>query len=83
MQLIMITGAICLILLGLFNIKVLKWFPTLITRLVIGALTLFFVNLLTGSIGLHVPINMLTATMVGFCGIPGVIALNSLFFFVL
>lgn len=74
---------ICLILLALFKVKSLKWLPTTITKLAIGALLLFFLNLISGYFGLHIPINLFTSSVVGFCGIPGVIALGSLFLYIL
>ena len=83
MELVIVAVLICFVLLGLFNIKRLKWVPTTITKIAIGALLLFFLNLVSGSFGLHVPINIFTTVMVGFCGIPGIIALSSLFLFVI
>ena len=74
---------ICLILLALFKVKSLKWLPTTIAKLAIGALLLFFLNLISGYFGLHIPINLFTSSVVGFCGIPGVIALGSLFLYIL
>nr|WP_253288808.1 pro-sigmaK processing inhibitor BofA family protein [Amphibacillus sp. MSJ-3] len=79
----MIVGIVCLVLMMLFNLKSIKWLPKLITKVAIGALLLFFLNILSGSFGLHVPINLFTATTVGFLGIPGMIALSSIHLFVI
>jgi len=76
-------GLIIVALIILFNVKSIKWIPTAITKMAIGALLLFFLNMLSGSIGLHVPINLFTTAVVGFCGIPGMIAVSSLFLFVI
>lgn len=83
MKLFFTVALVCLILIFLFNIKSLKWLPTIITKLTIGALLLFFLNLISGYFGLHIPINIFTSSVVGFCGIPGVIALGSLFIYIL
>ncbi|HHU19578.1 MAG TPA: pro-sigmaK processing inhibitor BofA [Bacilli bacterium] len=74
---------VCLLLFGLFNLKSFKWLPTIITKLAIGALVLFFLNLVSSYFGLHIPINLFTSTVVGFCGIPGIITVASLFLFFL
>lgn len=44
-------------------------------KLVIGALFLFFLNVFGASFGLHVPINIYTALISGFLGIPGLASL--------
>ncbi|WP_440897342.1 pro-sigmaK processing inhibitor BofA family protein [Amphibacillus sp. Q70] len=81
MNLFIMVGIICVGLMILFNLKAIKWLPKAITKIAIGALLLFFLNILSGSFGLHVPINLFTATTVGFLGIPGMIALSSLHLF--
>ena len=81
MKLVLTVMLVCLLLFGLFNIRSLKWLPTIITKLAVGALVLFFLNLISSHFGLHIPINLFTSTVVGFCGIPGMITLASLFHF--
>lgn len=83
MKLFITVVSVCLTLFFLFKVKSLKWLPTIITKLAIGALLLFFLNLISGYFGLHIPINLFTSSIVGFCGIPGVVALGSLFFYIL
>lgn len=51
-------------------------------KLVIGVLFLFFFNVIAGSIGLHLPINLATAAIAGFLGIPGMISLTALHIFI-
>ncbi|MGO4890597.1 pro-sigmaK processing inhibitor BofA family protein [Anaerobacillus sp. MEB173] len=46
-----------------------------VIRLMIGALFLFFLNAFGSMIGFHIPINFITATISGFLGIPGIVAL--------
>ncbi|KYD18818.1 pro-sigmaK processing inhibitor BofA family protein [Caldibacillus debilis] len=46
-----------------------------IVKLTIGALLLFALNFIGGHAGIHVPINLITAAVSGFLGIPGVLAL--------
>ncbi|WP_186576829.1 pro-sigmaK processing inhibitor BofA family protein [Aquibacillus kalidii] len=52
-------------------------------KLVIGVLFLFFFNVFGASIGLHLPINVYTAVIVGFLGIPGLASLTALHIFVI
>ncbi len=47
-------------------------------KMLIGALFLFFLNTFGTAVGLHVPINLATAAISGFLGIPGVIALAAI-----
>lgn len=42
---------------------------------IIGGVTLFLINLIGGFFGLTLPITPLTALLVGFLGVPGVIIL--------
>ncbi|WP_067840327.1 pro-sigmaK processing inhibitor BofA family protein [Amphibacillus sediminis] len=83
MQTMVIIGIICLILISLFHRKTFKLLSKTLVKVTIGALCIFFLNLFSGSFGLHVPINLFTASLAGFLGIPGVIALSSLHLFIL
>ncbi len=44
-------------------------------KLVIGALLLFFVNVIGVQMDIHVPINIVTTAVSGILGIPGLVAL--------
>jgi inhibitor of the pro-sigma K processing machinery len=69
---------VALILLLLFigiPIKPLRFIGQGITKLLIGAVLLFFLNTLGNHYEIHVPINIITTTVTGFLGIPGLIAL--------
>lgn len=46
-----------------------------ITKLLIGAILLFFLNVFGNQFGLHVPINFITAAISGLLGIPGLLSL--------
>ena len=46
-----------------------------IIKLLIGALFLFFLNILGHQFGIHIPINFTTSAVSGFLGIPGLFAL--------
>lgn len=54
-----------------------------IIRLMIGVLFLFFLNAFGTLIGLHIPINFVTASVSGFLGIPGLLALVAIEQFIL
>ncbi|MDC3415252.1 pro-sigmaK processing inhibitor BofA family protein [Aquibacillus sp. 3ASR75-11] len=64
-------------------IKPVKLLGNSAVKLVIGVLMLFFFNVFGASIGLHVPINLFTAIIIGFLGIPGLASLTALNIFVL
>lgn len=44
-------------------------------KLIIGALLLFVLNAIGNSFNIHIPINLLTSSVSGFLGVPGVVAL--------
>jgi len=56
-------------------IKPLRYVGQGIIKVLIGALFLFFLNEFGTSLGIYVPINLVTATVSGILGIPGVLAL--------
>lgn len=51
-------------------------------KIVIGVFFLFFFNVFGASIGLHLPINVYTAGITGFLGIPGLVSITALHLFV-
>ncbi|WP_407272228.1 pro-sigmaK processing inhibitor BofA family protein [Radiobacillus sp. PE A8.2] len=51
-------------------------------KLVIGVLFLFFFNVFGASLGLHLPINIFTAVITGFLGIPGLASLAAMHIFI-
>ena len=46
-----------------------------LVKIMIGALLLFFLNAFGTTMGLNIPINLVTSTISGFLGIPGLAAL--------
>ena len=46
-----------------------------VVKLIIGALFLFFLNIIGNQFGIHIPINLITSAISGLLGIPGVFAL--------
>lgn len=46
-----------------------------IIKILIGALFLFFLNAFGNQFGIHIPINLITASVSGLLGIPGLCAL--------
>ncbi|TDQ38265.1 pro-sigmaK processing inhibitor BofA family protein [Aureibacillus halotolerans] len=54
-----------------------------IVKVLIGALFLFFLNTFFGHLGINVPINLATAALSGFLGLPGVAALAAVSYFLI
>ncbi|QOR66686.1 pro-sigmaK processing inhibitor BofA family protein [Cytobacillus suaedae] len=46
-----------------------------LVKIMIGALLLFFLNAFGTTLGLNIPINLVTSTISGFLGVPGIAAL--------
>ncbi|WP_066175300.1 pro-sigmaK processing inhibitor BofA family protein [Bacillus marinisedimentorum] len=78
-----IGGLLFLLLMIGVPMKPLRFMGTAAVKMLIGALFLFFLNTFGTAIGLHVPINLATAAISGFLGIPGVIALAAIAHFIL
>lgn len=79
-----IIGGLVILLLFLgAPMKPLRFIGQGVVKLLIGALLLFFLNALGTSINLHVPINIVTASVSGFLGIPGLLALVAIQKFIL
>lgn len=74
---------IILLLLVGAPIKAMKFFGQVVVKFTIGALMLFFLNVIGNKLGIYIPINLITTAISGFLGIPGVIALVAIDKFVL
>lgn len=79
MEPIMVIGLLVgLIVIFLFigaPIKPLRYIGQGVVKLLIGALLLFFLNVIGNQFGIHIPINLATSAVSGFLGIPGLFAL--------
>ncbi len=81
LYIILVAIILLLVLKYIFNIS-LKTIGELALNIVIGILVLWLINKFGGSIGIpNIPINFITALVVGILGLPGVIILILLFYF--
>ncbi len=64
-------------------VKPMRFIGQTAVKLGIGILFLFFLNVLGGSIGLHVPINLFTVAVSGLLGLFGVASLAAIQFFLI
>lgn len=78
-----IGGLIFILLLVGTPLKPIKFLGLGLVKVLIGALLLFFLNAFGASFGLHIPINLITSTVSGLLGIPGVAALVIIQMFIL
>ncbi|MBN9654307.1 pro-sigmaK processing inhibitor BofA family protein [Halobacillus sp. GSS1] len=63
--------------------KPLKAVGQVMTRLIVAVILLFFVNLFGAQFGLHVPINGFTAIVSAVLGVPGVLSLTAIHFWII
>lgn len=63
--------------------KPLRWVGIMAINVVIGAILLFFTNLVGEMAGFHIPINPVTAVLSGFLRIPGLLALIAIKLYVM
>ena len=78
-----IIGLILLLLLMGTNSKPLKIIGSIFAKVVIGGMLLFFLNAFGSSFGLHVPINVFTAGVAGILGIPGLLSLAAIQYWII
>ncbi|MFC0274875.1 pro-sigmaK processing inhibitor BofA family protein [Metabacillus herbersteinensis] len=71
-----VLGGLILVLLFVgAPIRPLRWVGQVLVKITVGALLLFFVNAFGTSLDLHIPINLITSSISGLLGIPGLLAL--------
>jgi inhibitor of the pro-sigma K processing machinery len=71
-----ITGVLILLLLFIGTpFKPIRFLGQGVIKILIGALLLFFLNAVGNQFGLHIPINLITSSVSGLLGIPGLCAL--------
>ncbi len=68
-------GLLLLYIVGRILIMPLKIVLKLMYNALIGGVVLLLLNFLGGYIGLHIALNPITALVVGFLGVPGVVML--------
>lgn len=68
-------GIIILYALGRSFVMPMKFFAKLIINTALGAIILLIVNYIGGFFGFNIALNVVTAIITGFLGIPGVILL--------
>ncbi|HHY71946.1 MAG TPA: pro-sigmaK processing inhibitor BofA [Bacillus bacterium] len=72
---VILGGFIGLLLILGAPIKPIRMVGSGFVRIMLGALGLFIINSIGTLMGLHIPINLITASISGFLGIPGMVAL--------
>jgi len=79
---IMVVVIVLLLFVGT-SFKPMRFLTTGTVKLGIGILFLFFFNVIGGSFGLHIPINIFTAVISGFLGLFGVASLAAIHIIIL
>lgn len=72
---VILGGLIGLLLILGAPIKPVRIVGSALVKVMIGALGLFIINSIGTLMGFHIPINLITACISGFLGIPGMAAL--------
>jgi len=68
-------GLVLIYLIGRVMLVPIKWVLKLLINALVGGIILGVINYFGTILGIHVPINPITALAVGFLGIPGVVLL--------
>ncbi len=78
---VLVAAILLLVLKYVFNVSY-KTLGELLLNILLGMLILWLVNKFGGSIGIpNIPINFITALVVGIFGLPGVIVIILLYYF--
>ncbi|MGE5553742.1 MAG: pro-sigmaK processing inhibitor BofA family protein [Betaproteobacteria bacterium] len=77
-----LVGLLLLLILGRILFVPLKLVVRLLVNAAIGGLLLWVANLLGRYIGVSIPINPITALLAGFLGVPGVILVVAIQYFI-
>ncbi|NGQ96511.1 pro-sigmaK processing inhibitor BofA [Brevibacillus sp. SYP-B805] len=72
---LVVVGFLLLVSVSKSVARPIRWLGVAALQLVIGAILLFFANLVGEMAGFHIPINPVTALLAGFLRLPGVLAL--------
>ncbi|MFX3622523.1 MAG: pro-sigmaK processing inhibitor BofA family protein [Ectobacillus sp.] len=68
-------GLIGVLLLAGASLKPLRFLGKTFVKVIVGAIILFVLNMAGAQVGLHIPINIVTASISGILGLPGLAAL--------
>ena len=71
----LIVGLVALLFLWGVSPKPVRWIGLTAIKFIAGAILLVGVNLVGGSLGIHIPVNLVTTGVSGILGIPGIAAL--------
>lgn len=64
---------------GRFLLVPMKWLGRILLNSIVGGIVILLINLLGGELGVFLPLNLMTAVIVGILGVPGIIMLIILF----
>lgn len=79
----MLLGVIILLLFVGAPIKPIRFFGQVVVKVVIGVLLLFFLNAFGALVGYHIPFNFATIAISSFLGVPGLVLLVAIDYFIL
>ena len=75
-NILIIISCICILfVIGKIFIVPIKWILKLIFNSILGTIIIWIINLIGEILGFHIGLNLYTAILVGFLGIPGAILL--------
>jgi len=72
---LVVVGLLLLVSASKSMARPIRWVGMAALQVVIGAVLLFFANLVGEMAGFHIPINPITALLAGFLRLPGLLAL--------
>lgn len=70
-----VLGLIVLFMLGRLFLMPMKVVMKLVYNAILGGIALLLINLVGGLFGLHIAINVVSALVAGFLGLPGIVLL--------
>ena len=77
-----LVGLIIILLFVGAPVKLMRFIGQSMIKVGSGVLRLFFINIIGGSFGLHIPINLFTGIVSGFLGLFGIVSLAAIQLFI-
>lgn len=72
-------GVLLVYVLGRFLLVPLKWIAVCLISSAVGGVAVILLNILCGTFGFFIPLNIVTAGIAGVLGVPGIIMLTVFF----
>ncbi len=75
LMIIVVVSFLLLVVINQIGLNPVKWIVSVVLHVTVGAIILFFVNAIGQAFDWQIPINPVTAAVAGFLGVPGILTI--------